>query len=115
MSDLTPPGAVGRFLANGGGAVTFRVLSTALAVLLLALVRYEGEQLMARLDKIEAAATAGEQKAQMALDRADVHAARLDTLDASNIALWSAMHGNSVRLDDHEHRISIIEGARQRR
>jgi len=98
---------VGKMLANGGGALSFRLLATALAVCTLSLVAYEGERMNNRLDEID-------QTARDAAARVGVHAARLDTLTASDVALWAAMHADSVRIDDHEHRISIIEGSQER-
>jgi len=42
------------------------------------------------------------------------NAARLITLDGSAAELWRAVNANAVRLDDHEHRISELEGAKRR-
>ncbi|HEY3778789.1 MAG TPA: hypothetical protein VGL35_12095 [Rhizomicrobium sp.] len=98
---------VAGFLANGGGAVTFRLLATALGVAILWLLRFEGEQLNARLDRIESAMTAVAAIAQTASAQGEVDAARVSALDAAAAELRHT-------LDDHEHRISELEGARHR-
>ncbi len=110
----THDNGVSRFLANGGGAITFRLLATAMGALLIWLVRMEGEQLNERLNRIEAAITAASELAQTASAHGDVNAARLGTLDNSAAELWRAINAADMRLDDHEHRISELEGAHRR-
>jgi hypothetical protein len=105
---------VTKFLANGGGAVTFRLLATAMGVLIIWLVRFEGDQLNERLNRIEGAISTVARVAQDASARGDVNASRLVTLDESAAQLWRAVNANAVRLDEHEHRISELEGARPR-
>lgn len=100
-------GSVGGFLADGGGAVTFRLLATALGAAILWLLRFEGEQLNARLDRIESSIATVAQVAQTASARGDVDAARLAALDAAAAELRRT-------LDGHEHRLSELEGARRR-
>jgi hypothetical protein len=95
-----PPGLI----ARAGQAVRY----------LIWLVRMEGEQLNERLNRIEAAIATASQVAQGASARGDVNAVRLTTLDDANAELWRALNANAVRLDDHEHRISELEGARRR-
>jgi len=113
MSDIGSNG-VTKFLANGGGAITFRLLATAMGALIIWLVRMEGDQLNERLNRIEAAIATVSQIAQDASARGDVNAARLTTLDDANAELWRALNANAARLDEHEHRISELEGARRR-
>jgi hypothetical protein len=100
-------GAVAGFLANGGGAVTFRLLATALGAAILWLLRFEGEQMNARLDRIETAIGTVTSVAETASAESEVDAARLAALDAAAAELRRT-------LDDHEHRISELEGARRR-
>ncbi|HEX4156996.1 MAG TPA: hypothetical protein VHY79_00850 [Rhizomicrobium sp.] len=113
MSDIGNNG-VTKFLANGGGAITFRLLATAMGALIIWLVRMEGEQLTERLNRIEASISAVGQVAQDASARGDVNAVRLTTLDGASADLWRAVNANASRLDDHEHRISELEGVRHR-
>jgi len=114
MADPSGVGGVRSWFSNGGGVVTWRVISTSLAIILLALVKQEATEITARLDKIEARQDAAFALAQTANSRIDVHADRLTTLDNSATNLWTAVHADSQRLDDHEHRLSLLEGARQR-
>lgn len=95
------------FLGNGGGAVTFRLLASALGIAILWLLRFEGDQLNARLDRIETAIAAVADMAQTASDESTAEAARLSALDAAADELRRS-------LDDHEHRISELEGAQRR-
>jgi hypothetical protein len=74
----------------------------------------EGEQLNERLNRIEAAISTVSQVAQDASARGDVNAVRLTTLDNFNAELWHAVNANATRLDDHEHRLSELEGSRRR-
>jgi hypothetical protein len=113
MSDIGNSN-VAKFLANGGGAITFRLLATAMGALIIWLVRMEGEQLNERLNRIEAAMSTVSQVAQDASARGDVNAVRLTTLDNANAELWRAINADAARLDDHEHRLSELEGARRR-
>jgi hypothetical protein len=39
-----------------------------------------------------------------------VHAARLYHLDTATSGLPAAVHANATLLNDHEHRISLLEG-----
>jgi hypothetical protein len=95
-------------MANGGGAITFRLIATALGMITLGLVTYEGERMNNHLDAIT-------DKALSDSARIDVHAQRLDTLDAGQLRLWTAVHGNGVTLQDHEHRITVLEATEPRR
>jgi hypothetical protein len=104
----TGQNGVARFLANGGGAITFRLLATAMSALIICLVRMEGEQLNERLNRIETAISTVTGIAQSASAHGEVNAARLTTLDGSAAELWRAVNANAVRLDDHEHRISEL-------
>lgn len=113
MSDIGN-GSVTKFLANGGGAITFRLLATAMGALIIWLVRMEGDQLNERLNRIEAAISSVSQVAQDASARSDVNGVRLTTLDGNTAELWHTVNANAARLDDHEHRISELEGARHR-
>jgi hypothetical protein len=90
------------------------LLVTAMGALIIWLVRMEGEQLNERLNRIEAAISTVSQVAQDASARGDVNAVRLTTLDNANAELWRAINANAGRLDDHEHRLSELEGARRR-
>ncbi|HEY3639336.1 MAG TPA: hypothetical protein VGK90_14400 [Rhizomicrobium sp.] len=107
-------GGVTKFLANGGGAITFRLLATAMGAVIIWLLRIEGEQLNERLNRIETAISAVSQVAQDASARGDVNAVRLSTMDGTTAELWRALNANTVRLDDHEHRLSELEGAHRR-
>ncbi|MGH6889095.1 MAG: hypothetical protein ACREHF_07865 [Rhizomicrobium sp.] len=100
-------GSVAGFLANGGGAITFRLLATALGAAILLLLRFEGEQLNARLDRIETAIATVGAIAEAASAESGAAAAQLATLDAAAAELRHT-------LKDHEHRISELEGARRR-
>jgi hypothetical protein len=113
MSDIGHNG-VTKFLANGGGAITFRLLATAMGALIIWLVRMEGEQLNERLNRIEAAISTASEVAESASARGDINTVRLTTLDDATAALWRTVNANASRLDDHEHRISELEGARRR-
>lgn len=113
MSDIGN-GSVTKFLANGGGAITFRLLATAMGALIIWLVRMEGDQLNERLNRIEAAISSVNEVAQNASAQSDVNAVRLTTLDGTTAELWHAVNTDAARLDDHEHRISELEGARHR-
>jgi hypothetical protein len=113
MSDIGNS-SVTRFLANGGGAITFRLLATAMGAIIIWLVRMEGEQLNERLNRIEAAISSVSQVAADASSRGDVNAVRLTTLDGVNAELWRAVNTNATRINDHEHRISELEGAHRR-
>lgn len=111
-TDEKPKSKAVAFIANGGGAVTFRLLTTAMGFILLAVTTWGIGAISGRFDRLDAANDRLAQAIQNTTARVDVHANRLDHLDASDTLLWGAVHSNSVRLDDHEHRISIIEGAR---
>src|SRR5580698_4760950 len=100
MSDIGNNG-VTKFLANGGGAITFRLLATAMGALIIWLVRLEGEQLNERLNRIESAISTVAQVAQDASAQGDVNASRLVTLDDSAAQLWHAVNANAIRLDEH--------------
>ena len=102
MGDTKKSGVVG-FLSNGSGAITFRIATLAMATLTFGLLAYEGERLDSHLDRVE-------QLAQSVSARVDVHTTRLDNLDSSTMRLWSANHDLDQKLENHEHRISEIEG-----
>jgi len=88
-------GRVTAFLSNGGGTITFRVALMALGALTLWLLQMFGSQMLA------AQAQFGRQQARM-----DQSLATL-AQQASDTARLSAR--NADRLDDHEHRITILE------
>lgn len=95
------------FLSNGGGAITFRLLATALGAAILWLLRFEGEQMNARLDRIETTLATVAAVAENASAETGADAARLAALDAAAEELRRT-------LGDHEHRISVLEGAARR-
>lgn len=114
MSDIQEKSAKNgalNFIANGGGAVTFRLLTSAMGALLIVLVGWGMSWVGGRFDKLDGEFDAVNKANAATSARVDVHANRLDHLDASDLSLWNAVHSNGVRIDDHEHRISLIEGA----
>jgi len=86
---------VAAFLSNGGGTFTFRVALAAMAGVTLWLLQSFGSHIVDQLDDFP--------RAQSRM------AATLATLaqQGSDTARLSAR--NSDRLDDHEHRITILE------
>ncbi|HVZ27078.1 MAG TPA: hypothetical protein VG798_00345 [Rhizomicrobium sp.] len=88
-------GRVTTFLANGGGAITFRVALSVLGGVTLWLLQSFGSHIVGQLDDLA--------KAQTRM--AALLAAQAEQLRDST-ALSSR---NADRLDDHEHRITILE------
>jgi hypothetical protein len=93
--DTEERGRVAAFLTNGGGTITFRVALAAIAGITLWLLQSFGSHIVGQLDDFS--------RAQSRM------AATLATLaqQGSDTARLSAR--NSDRLDDHEHRITILE------
>jgi hypothetical protein len=83
------------FLSNGGGTITFRVALTALAAVTLWLLQAMGSQMLS------AQAQFGRQQARMAQSLATL---AQQTSDTARLAAR-----DSDRLDDHEHRITVLE------
>ena len=116
MADLSgAKTSAAKFIANGGGAVTFRLLSTALGMVMLALMTWGLNAISSRFDRLESKLGAIAQTIDDTRARVDVHASRLDHADVNETALWLAVHANATRLDDHEKRLSHMEGAWSRR
>lgn len=88
-------GRVTSFLSNGGGTITFRVALAAIAGITLWLLQSFGNHIVSQLDDF------ARTQSRMA--------AALATLaqQGSDTARLSAR--SSDRLDDHEHRITILE------
>jgi hypothetical protein len=84
MSDQSNSSRVKDFLSNGSGAITFRLLATALSMLTIALVGYEGERINTRLDA--AIAMTANNSTQIA-----VHESQLGNLDAGKTLLWNSV------------------------
>src|SRR5205085_12507852 len=99
-----------KFIANGGGAVTFRLLSTGMGLVLLALMTWGLNAVASRLDRIDGALDRISQRLADTSTRVDIHANRLDHIDLSETAIWTAVHADALRLDDHEKRLSHMEG-----
>lgn len=97
---------VGQFIGNGGGAITFRLLATALSSLIIVLLGYEGERMNSRLDELlQASATQASVQA--------VQMQRLDDLSQNVSSLWASERSQDGMLANHEHRLTYLE-ARQR-
>jgi len=88
-------GRVAAFLANGGGAITFRVALSMLAGVTLWLLQSFGSHIVGQLDDL-----ARTQARMAALLAAQAEQLR----DATTLSAR-----NADRLDDHEHRITILE------
>ena len=111
MADLSgAKSQAAKFIANGGGAVTFRLLSTAMGLVLLALMTWGLNAVASRFDRIDGALDKISQRLADTSTRVDVHANRLDHIDLSETAIWTAVHADALRLDDHEKRLSHMEG-----
>jgi hypothetical protein len=95
MSDRQTSGRVTAFLANGGGAITFRVALSALLGVTLWLLQSFGSHIVGQLDDL------GRNQARMAALMAG-QAQQLH--DATTLS-----SRNADRLDDHEHRITVLE------
>jgi hypothetical protein len=83
------------FLANGGGAITFRIALSVLAGVTLWLLQSFGSHIVGQLDNL------GQTQARMAALLAGQAQQVRDTAALSS--------RNADRLDDHEHRITILE------
>lgn len=88
-------GRVQAFFSNGGGTITFRVALTALAAVTLWLLQAMGGEMLSAQDQF------GRQQARMAQSLATL---AQQTSDTAKLSARSA-----DRLDDHEHRITILE------
>ena len=65
-------------------------------------------------EKVIAALGAFAGEAQRLADtstRVDVHANRLDHIDLNETAIWTAVHADALRVDDHEKRLSHKENS----
>lgn len=93
--DTDERGRVAAFLTNGGGTITFRVALAAIAGVTLWLLQSFGSHIVGQLDDLSRAQSRA--------------AATLATLaqQGSDTARLSAR--NADRLDDHEHRITVLE------
>src|ERR1700761_622274 len=95
ISENPSSNRVTAFLANGGGAITFRIALSVLAAVTLWLLAFFGSHIVAQLADLSpaqgrmAALLAGQ--AQQLRDAADLSTR------------------NAERLDDHEHRITVLE------
>ena len=88
-------GRVAAFLANGGGAITFRIALSALAAITLFLPESFGTHIVGQLDDL------ARSQSRLAAMLAGLAQQGRDT------AALSAR--NADRLDDHEHRITVLE------
>jgi hypothetical protein len=93
--DRDERGRVTAFLANGGGVVTFRVALGVIAGVTLWLLQSFGSHIVGQLDD------PGKTQSHMAALLSGLSQQGRDT------AALSAK--NADRLDDHEHRITVIE------
>jgi hypothetical protein len=82
-------------LANGGGVLTYRIALGAMAAISLALVNFFGSRIVDQLDGI------GKAQGRMSNSFATLSQKAEDT---ARITMK-----NSDRIDDHEHRITILE------
>lgn len=88
-------GRVAAFLTNGGGTITFRVALAAIAGVTLWLLQSFGSHIVGQLDDLS--------RAQSRM------AAALATLAQQGGDTARLAARNSDRLDDHEHRITVLE------
>jgi hypothetical protein len=95
MAFLDDRSRVTSFLSNGGGTITFRIALAAIACVTLWLLQSFGTHIVAQLDDL------GRAQARMATSLATQIQIGADT------ARLSAR--NADRLDDHEHRITVLE------
>ena len=93
-------GRVSAFLTNGGGTITFRAALAAIAGVTLWLLQSIGGHISGQLDEL------GRAQSRMAVSLASLAQQGGDT------ARLSAK--NSDRLDDHEHRITVLEASPRR-
>jgi hypothetical protein len=95
MTFLDDRGRLSAFLSNGGGIITFRIALSAVAGVTLWLLQSFGTHIVGQLDQLARA------QSRMATSLATQIQEDADTARLSN--------RNSDRLDDHEHRITILE------
>ena len=95
ISETPTSNRVAAFLANGGGAITFRIALSVLAAITLWLLQSFGSHIVGQLDDLARAQS--RMAALLAGQGQELH-------DAA--ALSSR---NTERLDDHEHRITVLE------
>lgn len=93
--DADERGRVASFLANGGGTITFRIALGAVAAVTLLLLQNFGSHIVNQLDDL------GRAQSRMAASLASLAQQGSDTA--------SLAAKNSDRLDDHEHRITVLE------
>jgi hypothetical protein len=101
FQDVPERGRVAAFLSNGGGTITFRVALSAVAAVTLLLLQSFGSHIISQLDEMSRA------QSRMAVSLASL------AQQGSDTARLAAR--NSEKLDDHEHRITIIEARAPRR
>ena len=104
----------GHFVANGGGTVTYRVLVSAMSLIIATLVGLMWNDLRAGINQMNAMLL--EQGRAIAANTAAiaVHEQRLNQADAARGAIWLSLRGNAGQLTDHEHRITVLETRRAR-
>lgn len=95
LHDRAGRGRVTAFLTNGGGVITFRIALSVVGAITLFLLESFGTHIVSQLDGLAGA------QARMATMLAGLAQQGRDT------ALLSSR--NADRLDDHEHRITILE------
>jgi len=95
MTFLDERGRVSAVLGNGGGTITFRIALTVVAGVTLWLLQSFGTHIVRQLDDLARA------QSRMATSLAT------QIQEGADTARLSAR--NSDRLDDHEHRITVLE------
>lgn len=116
MADVNPdgsqPGMARRaynFAANGGGTVTYRLLVSAMSVVIVTMIGFMWDDLRGTLDDIRSTLNAHSASISQITASTAVHEQRLNQDDIARTAMWQSIRANSDKLADHEHRITVLE------
>ena len=103
----------GHFVANGG-TVTYRVLVSAMSLIIATLVGLMWNDLRAGINQMNAMLL--EQGRAIAANSSAiaVHEQRLNQADMGRGVIWQSLRGHAGALADHEHRITVLEARRSR-
>ena len=121
MAEHHPEGAratawqrAGHFVANGGGTVTYRVLVSAMSLIIATLVGLMWNDLRAGINQMNAALVDQGRAIAANSSAIAVHEQRLNQADSARSAIWQSLRSNAGALSDHEHRITVLEARRAR-
>lgn len=116
MAEINPDGSHAtaaqrayNFASNGGGAITYRVLVTLMSAVIVTLIGWMWSDIGHRFDSIDQ--TLRDHTKTMAQDAEAiaVHERRLNDADSARNIIWQSVHATTLRVDDHEHRITVLE------